>query len=66
MTREELIFKVTECMSKGSGVGDIGYATLIVDRLLSKNPNEKQINEVLDNLSMGLGVQNSLILIESF
>lgn len=66
MTREELIFEVTESMRKGGGVGDIDYATLIVDRLLSKSLNEKQVNEVLNNLSKGRGVQNTLILIESF
>ncbi|MCR1952018.1 hypothetical protein NSA50_13290 [Clostridium sp. DSM 100503] len=66
MTREELIFEVTESMCKGGGVGDIDYATLIVDRLLSKSLNEKQVNEVLNNLSKGRGVQNTLILIESF
>lgn len=66
MNREKLIESVTESMRKGNGVGDLEYATLIVDRLLSKEPTERQINEVLGNLSMGLGVQNALILIESF
>lgn len=53
-------------MVEGCGVGDIEYAIEIADRLLFKESTKKQVNEVLSNLSMGFGVQNTFILIESF
>lgn len=66
MDRDKLIFNITEAMVEGCGVGDIEYAIEIADRLLFKESTKKQVNEVLSNLSMGFGVQNTFILIESF
>lgn len=66
MTIKELKHEIAEAMREGCGVADLEYVEQIASRLMSKEPTQKQIDEVLGNLKMGLGVQNAFILIESF
>ncbi len=66
MDREELIQDISKAIVDGGDQDFLEYAPLIADRLLFKNPTEKQKNEVLGNLRAGLGVQSALVLIECF
>lgn len=66
MDRDKLIQDISEAMIEGGDRDFLEYNTLVADRLLFKNPTEEQVTRVLDNLKSGLGVQNTLILIECF
>ena len=66
MDKETLTKRITEAMIEGGDGDSLDYVPEIVLRLMSKEPLEKQVEELLGNLRMGLGVQNAFILIECF
>lgn len=61
--RELLVKVVADSMIDNNNIEDV---ELIVTRLISKEPNTKEIKELLTSLNSGYGVQNALILIETF
>lgn len=64
--KELLVKAVANNMASNSNSVSLEDVGLIVSRLLSKEPNTREINELLDSLDSGYGVQNALILIETF
>lgn len=61
--RELLVKVVADSMIDNNNIEDV---ELIVTRLISKEPNTKEIKELLTSLNSGYSVQNALILIETF